>query len=190
VGPERNGGEVKLRAAVLFAGVALSWAAFLVWLGWLYHSERVYSREYLERLAVRAALPVYTPGEVVTWRDDGKLLFAGWSGPEAGFRWSGAREAVFMFRLPPGWNREAAYRLKMHFAYSIHTQRVTILCNRSVVGDFTLHGAGLVDVGVAGRLLHDANVIELLLPGAAQPGSGDLRVLAVAMVDFVLQPSA
>jgi hypothetical protein len=180
---------VNLRSAVLLASVAFSWSLFLVWMGWLYHSERVYALKYLERLSARAALPVYIPGDVVTWKDDGKLLFAGWSGPEAAFRWSGARTAVFIFRLPPGWDPEAAYRLKMHFAYSINTQRVTILFNKSAVADFTLRGAGLVDVAIAGKLLHDVNIVELLLPDATQPGTGDLRVLAVAMVDFVLQPA-
>jgi hypothetical protein len=181
---------MNLRSAALFVSGAICWGILLVWLGWLYHSEQLYARQYLERMAARATLPVYTPGDVVTWKDDGKLLFAGWSGPEAGFRWSGAREAVFIFRLPPGWNREAAYRLKMHFAYSINAQRVTILLNKSAVADFTLRGAGLVDAAVAGRLLHDVNVVELLLPGATQPGTGDFRVLAVAMVDFVLERAA
>lgn len=179
----------KLADSAAFVVVAtVFWIVLLAWLGWLYHSERVYAREYLGRLAARAALPVYTPGDVVTWRDDKKLLFSGWSVPEANFRWSGSKKAVFLFRLPPGWNRQTAYRLKMHFLYSIHTQRVTVLVNKHAVGAFTLQGAALVDVGVPGELLHDANVVELLLPDAVQPGTQDFRVLAVAMLDFVLQP--
>ena len=176
------------RPYVLFAGAAFVWIVVVAWLGWLYHSERVYARDYLERLAALAVLPVYTPGDVVTWKDDQKLLLSGWSGPEAGFRWSDGRKAVFLFRLPPGLDREKAYRLRMHFAHSIETQRVTILFNKIPVADFRLREAGVVDVGIPGKLLRDANVVELLLPGATQPGTGDLRLLAVAMVDFVLEP--
>jgi hypothetical protein len=172
-----------------FVAAVCCWAIFLVWLGWLYRSGRVYSRDLLEHLASQANLPVYTPGDVVTWKDNKEVLLSGWYEPEARFRWSGGRKAVFLFRLQPGWNREATYSLRMHFADSIGTEHVKILFNKSAVAEFTLRGAGSVDAPVDGRLLHEANVVELVLPDARQPGTADLRVLAVAMVDFVLRPA-
>jgi hypothetical protein len=76
----------------------------------------------------------------------------------------------------------------MHFAYSLKTQRVKIFFNRTALTELSLRGPGAVDVGVSSDLLQDANVVELVLPDAAQAGARDLRMLGVALVDFVLQP--
>jgi hypothetical protein len=174
----------------MLAAALLLWVCLAAWLFWLYQSERVYAQGYLDYVAAHASVPVYHPGDVVSWKDERKVLFAGWYGPEASIRWSSGQTAGLLFRLPSDYQQDQAYKVILHVAAIVtSTQRLTLMLNHDTLGSTTLHGASTLSWTVPGRILKAGiNTVELQLPDAAQPSLMDARLLAVALRDFDLEP--
>jgi hypothetical protein len=163
------------------------WIPFLCWIGYLLRFQSRYAHDYLSRMERLAVLPVYVPGDVVSYTGQGKVMFVGWSQPEAGFRWSDGRSSAFLLRLPVEAGR-GQYRLRLTLAATAGLQRVRVLVNHRVVETVSHSGPGILEVAVpAGRFKPGAvNSIELDLPDAFRPTNGDSRYLALQLVSFQL----
>lgn len=180
--------EQQKHPMLFWSGGVIVWAIFLIWMAWMYHSQKVYARDFAKIIAKGGSVPVYTPGDVVTFKDNRKIVFVGWSQPESKFRWTSNKKSSLIFRLAPGWNRVPAYRLKVHFQSSIGLQHVTVLLNHQTVSTLKVQGPGTLDAQVPAAWLADSDDIDFLLPDARAPGIADPRVLSVAFVDFDLEP--
>ena len=126
---------------------------------------------------MQAALKIAYPGFK-------NAVFAGWSGREAGFRWSQCETPRILFRLGEV-DARGTYRLEMA-AGAFGDQEVTVSLNGFEIGRLSLPGGHVPptirDLTFDGRLLrvHDVNELSFYIPGAISHHPADPRLLGLA----------
>ncbi|MGA2600209.1 MAG: hypothetical protein ABSH09_24850 [Bryobacteraceae bacterium] len=175
-------------------GLALVvWIGLAAWLVYLFESQRDYELNYFARLDKLHLLPVYHPGDVVLYSDSRKLLWIGWAGPEAGYRWSADKaQTGFLFRTNGTDNWNCPCKLKFDVRYTFGKQHVTLRIRGKTITTAVIGNEGTLAFEIPpGIIQPNATVsVQLLLPDAAPPGvNGDNRVLGIAITDLEIDSS-
>jgi hypothetical protein len=124
-----------------------------------------------------------------------RFLWYGWSGPEAGFRWTDGREAAILFATDPIADVVFQMRLTPFLIAGQHEkQRVEIDLNgrRLEAMELRYGSPELYKLELAGSLLTQRNVLTFRLPDAASPEqfkvNADPRQLAIAVHWISFEP--
>ncbi len=178
---------------MVLALAAVFWLGLATWLFYMYRSQRDYEQNYFARLEKLNLIPMYHPGDVISYNDSRKLLWVGWSGPEVGYRWSGDKEQIgFLFRTNAADNWKCPCKLKFDVRYTLGTQHVTLRIDGKTIGSAAITNAGTLEFEIPpGRIPLNSTVsVQLLLPDAGPPGvNGDNRVLGIAITDLEIDSS-
>jgi lysophospholipase L1-like esterase len=115
-----------------------------------------------------------------------RYLGAGWSRPEAGFRWTEGPRAEVIFSVAVTGPAELRLSLRPFLAPGqLDRQSITVRLNGTPVAEWTLERAEVRTIALTPSALRPENVLELELPGATSPArlglSRDPRELAVAI---------
>jgi len=139
-------------------------------------------------------LAPYQQGERITYdAAEGDAHFAGWSAPEAGFRWSECSSAAIFFRAT-SIESDRPYRLTVT-AGSFGPQEVEVMLNGELIGhmSFSEHRDAVHDPTTstlpfeAGRIRPgEVNELTFHIPGPTEPGSRDERQLGLSFVSATI----
>ena len=102
-----------------------------------------------------------------------KYLWYGWSGPEAGFRWTDGHEAAIVFRGEPSNQLKVRIKAAPFIGGSVNSQKVTLTFNGERLKEFEL-AAGPpqeIEVTIPATNMGTDNVLKFQLPNAASPRS-------------------
>lgn len=128
-------------------------------------------------IAQRQALAPLQPGRLYD-HQDAALGFDRWSGAEPTHRWSMGKQVRLVFRLDGAG--AGAQALVLHVA-PLDRQPTTWRLNGRALAEPVLDRETELRLTPAPGLLRPGeNVLEIDLPGARSPGSGDPRLLALA----------
>jgi hypothetical protein len=149
------------------------------------------NREYVLRTAAEPSEVAW--GEVIGHREsDARVVFIGWSQPEAQWRWSDCTSAALRIRLG-AVDPQGTYHLQIA-AGSYGAQNVAVYVNGAHAGDLTFPGPPTPPAErsliIPGSLLKaDAvNEIRFEIPGAVFPDNGDPRLVGLAFTQLRLDP--
>ncbi|WP_313706118.1 hypothetical protein [Massilia sp.] len=170
--------------AIVRAAIVLL-AAFYLFLVYAVANPRV-SQEYRDyyilkttdlSIAQRQGLAPLQPGRAYG-HQEAALGFDGWSAPEPSHRWSNGKRVRLIFRLDAAG--AGAHALVLHVA-PLGTQAITWRLNGRQLAVRELDRETELRLAFEPGLLRAGeNILEIDLPGAHSPGSGDPRLLALA----------
>lgn len=132
----------------------------------------------------------YEIGTMIEFADD--LYFGrGWSVNEGSHRWTDGKHAEIGFELG-NINAMHQFSLVLDAAMTIGGQRVRASINANPIGEKTINGKGNIDFTFPGDFLkmNSKNTISLDLPDARPPGTGDSRVLGIALGSMIIQETS
>lgn len=158
------------------------WAALFSWLASLFWNRSIDVNRYFS----------WHIGEMISYKDDGKVVFQNWGGNEVSFdyRWTVGHKAAISFRL--GEVEENRQCVLIITARSFGAQEITFSLNDHSLGKLTFPGPEITrSLSFKSDLLTTKvmNVLTLRIPHAQQPGSGDSRLLGLALKSFIIQYS-
>lgn len=107
---------------------------------------------------------------------DPRLIYSGWSTPEATHIWSLGEHSSIAFRLENATELEGRLSLQ---AASFGSQQVTVKLNEIVIFNGRMNGDQLLEA-VQAPYREGENLLEITTPDAYSPGGGDPRILGLA----------
>ena len=132
-------------------------------------------------------LKAVLPGDVCEHTSD-QVLFLDWSGPEKEHRWSSGISSAILFILNPenlsGFTGDFLLR-----AGTLGSQRLIVYLNDAEIYSGS-HNSGNLELKIpfsAALLEAGRNTLRFELPDAREPGTGDPRILALAIKSFSIQ---
>lgn len=135
--------------------------------------------------------PRYEPGDTMTFRGDGGVVFSGWAPPEDSFRWSLGAGGTALFQLDQRVAASGEYALEIA-AGTLGRQRLRALLNDQDIGETTLEGFDrhVTKLVFEGRHLlpGQVNRLSLLTPDAHRAPDGDARILGIALASLRIDP--
>jgi hypothetical protein len=147
------------------------------------------NREYVLRTAAEPSEVAW--GEAIGHREgDARVVFVGWSQPEARWRWSACTSAALRIKLG-AVDPQGKYHLQIA-AGSYGAQEVAVYVNGAHAGDLTFPGPptppAVRSLLIPGSLLKaDAvNEVRFEIPGAVFPDNGDPRLVGLAFAELRL----
>jgi hypothetical protein len=127
----------------------------------------------------------------VTSHEADRFLWYGWSGPEPGFRWTGAREALIVFELEQPVDLLLRIQADPFLVPGkVGQQELRVSLNGNLLTTLVLNEPREYDLAVPLRLsdLRQQNVLTMSLPNATSPRSlglsDDSRHLGIAVHSF------
>jgi hypothetical protein len=129
--------------------------------------------------------------------DGQAYLGEGWAAPEAGFTWTTGAESLLAIPLPDRGDAGGDLVLSLDTVPFVHPtglphQRLSVLCNDSVIGSATIGRPALLAFRIPAALIPAEGPLRLTLqhPDATRPASigvnGDTRQLACAISELRL----
>ena len=130
-------------------------------------------------------LQAISPGEVID-HNSNALIYLGWSGAEPTHRWSDGKLSRMVFKVDATQKFEGI--LKLHVG-TLGEQKITMSINGTGIYSGVVEAWDkTLDVPFDKTLLRDGtNTLAFELPDARQPGSGDQRILALALKSFQIR---
>lgn len=114
---------------------------------------------------------------------DPRLIYSGWSTPEATHIWSLGAHSSIAFMLENATELEGRLSLQ---AASFGSQQITVKLNGTVIFTGRLNGDQLLEVARA-PYREGENLLEITTPDAHSPGGSDPRILGIAFKYLAVQ---
>jgi hypothetical protein len=178
----------KLRSIAAAFAAAILWTLLALWILFLWNYQREYRKlTVFGHLRASAPAPYYEPPAKVDFRDERHVTWIRWSAAEQDSRWSAGKDVGMLFRLSANAAR-SVHALEFTAMRTAGPNPVTVLIDDRPIAHAVLNGPGRFRFEIPpGTLTAGVNDIELQLPQAHRPQSGDGRVLGVALSDFELE---
>jgi len=179
---------------VVIRGALISLAALYLYVAYLVTHPNVsaaYRDYYILKntdlsIAERKKLPSLQPSRDYSHKD-AAIGFDRWSGPEETHRWNDGKSARLLFRLEQAAVAQAPRQLGLRLMPH-GTQRTRWRLNGTDLGERTLAAEAQLEFAlVPGLLRTGENVLEIDMPDAHRPDSGDGRVLGLAFKSLRLE---